>query len=358
MMCSAGSGVAAQTAAAPATASALGTVKSIAGNTITMTTDKGETITVSVADGAKVYQLAVGSTDLKTAKPGQLSDVAVGDRTLMTGKAGQTPEALTAVRVILMKHADIAQMQAAEQADWKARGTGGIATAIDPASGSITITSGAKKLVIATTGKTDFRRLAGDSVRYQDAKPGTIAEIHVGDQVQARGAKSADGTSMQAEEVVSGSFKDLSGLILSADPATGKITLKDLATKKVVTVDVTANSDIRKMPAQMAAMFAARNGGGDASQAGGGRRGGGGQAGGGGGRSGGADLAQMIARMPTITLADLHKGDATMIVAAEPAPGANTLTAVTVLTGVDPILTANPNGGMSLSMSLGGGGSE
>jgi len=34
------------------------------------------------------------------------------------------------------------------------------------------------------------------------------------------------------------------------------------------------------------------------------------------------------------------------------------VTAITVLTGVDPILTANPNGGMSLSMSIGGGGGD
>jgi hypothetical protein len=64
----------------------------------------------------------------------------------------------------------------------------------------------------------------------------------------------------------------------------------------------------------------------------------------------------MITRFPTITLADLHKGDAVMIVASEPTPGASTVMAVTVLTGVDPILTANPNGGMDLSMSVGGGG--
>jgi hypothetical protein len=32
------------------------------------------------------------------------------------------------------------------------------------------------------------------------------------------------------------------------------------------------------------------------------------------------------------------------------------VTAITLLSGVEPILTANPNGGMSLSMSLGGGG--
>ena len=45
-----------------------------------------------------------------------------------------------------------------------------------------------------------------------------------------------------------------------------------------------------------------------------------------------------------------------MIVASQPSSDAGVLTAVTVLTGVDPILTANPNGGMDLSMSVGGGG--
>ena len=64
----------------------------------------------------------------------------------------------------------------------------------------------------------------------------------------------------------------------------------------------------------------------------------------------------MIPRMPTGTLADLKKGDAVMVVATEPTPGATDVTAVTLLSGVEPILTANPNGGMSLSMGLGGGG--
>jgi len=339
-----------------ASASQLGTVKAVSGNTITMTTDKGVSVTVTVTDEAKVLSLPVGSTSLTAAKPSQMSDVAVGDRALVTGKAGETPGTFSAARVILMKSSDIAKMQADEQADWKARGTGGIVSTVDAASGTITITSGAKKLVIDTSGKTEFKRFAGDSVKYQDAKPGTIAEIQPKDQLQARGAKSADGTSMQAEEVISGSFENLSGQLVSVDAAAGKLTLKDLATKKVVTVNVTANSDIRNMPAMVATRFAAQTNGG-----GGGRRGGAGQdaSGGAGGgdpaaarRSAGADLSQMIGRFPSGTLADLHKGDAVMIVASDMA---GSMTAVTVLTGVDPILTANPNGGMNLSMSMGGG---
>jgi hypothetical protein len=349
----------APTAAAPAAASQRGTVKSVSGSTITITTDAGQSVTVNVASGAKVVKLPVGSTDLKTATPGELTDVAVGDRVLVTGKAGDSPATFSALRVILMKSADIASMQAAQQADWKARGVGGVVSAVDPATGAITITAGAKKIVVNTSGKTDFKRFAGDSVKYQDAKAGTLTQIQPKDQIQARGAKSEDGSSVQAEEVISGSFENLSGQISAVDEAAGKITLKDLASKRTITVNVTANSNLRNMPAQAANMFAARSNGG-AAAAGGGRRAGGGatdtqDAAGGARRSAGADLSQMIARFPPIELADLKKGDAVMIVASEPTPGASTVTAVTVLTGVDPILTANPNGGMDLSMSIGGG---
>jgi hypothetical protein len=321
-------------------------------------------VTIIVPDGAKVQQMAVGSTDLKTAKPAQFSDIAVGDRLLAAVRAGDTPDSFVARQVVVIKSADIAQMQAAQQADWKVNGVGGIVSAIDPAAGTITITSGAKKVVIDTTpGKTEFKRFASDSVKYQDAKPGTLAQIQVKDQLQARGKKSADGLQVQADEVVSGAFLDLSGEIASVDATAGKITLKDLATRKMMTVDVTANSDLRLMPLRTATMFAQRtNGGGGAAGGGGGPAGGGpgaGQgAGGGMRRSASADLSQLITTFPAIALADLHKGDAVMIVASDPTPGASTVTAITVLTGVDPILTANPNGGMSLSMSIGGGGGD
>jgi hypothetical protein len=352
-------------AAAASTESERGTVSAVSGNSITMAADGGQTIAVTVAPGARILQVPVGSTDLKSAATIQLSDIATGDHILVTGKAGDTPASFSAVRVILMKSADIAQQQAAEQADWRARGVGGIVSAVDPATGTITLTSGTKKITVATSSKTEFKRFAGDSVQYQDAKPGTLADIHPKDQLQAKGTKSADGTSVQAEEVVSGAFENLSGVIATIDPATGTITLRDLATKKMVTVDVTKNADLRKLSPMTANMFAQRTSGGGA--AGGGRRGGGGGAAASGGgaaggdagsarRSAGSDLSQMISRQPAITLADLHKGDALMIVASEPTPGASTLTAVTVLAGVEPILTANPNGGMDLSMSMGGGG--
>jgi hypothetical protein len=356
-------------AAAAAASPKRGTVKAVSGTTVTLLTDppSSQTITLSVPDTAKVQKLPAGSIDMKAATPSQFSDIAVGDRILAAVKAGDTPDSFVARQVILTKSGDIAQKNAADQADWRQNGAAGLVSSVDPGAGTITVAVGAKKVVVTTSSKTDFKRFTGDSVKYQDAKPGTMAQIQVGDQIQARGTKSADGSSVQAVEVVSGSFKNLSGVIGSVDAASGKITLKDLATKKVYTVNVTANADIRKMPLQQATAFATRNNaarGGAAAAAdpaagGGAGAGGAGAGGAGGGRragGGGGDLAQMLPRMPTGTLAELKNGDAVMIVASEPTPGSTAVTAITVLSGIEPILTANPNGGMSLSMGLGGGG--
>ena len=50
-------------------------------------------------------------------------------------------------------------------------------------------------------------------------------------------------------------------------------------------------------------------------------------------------------RLPTQTLADLKVGEAVMIVASvPPAPASTKVTAITLLTGVEPILTASPAG--------------
>jgi co-chaperonin GroES (HSP10) len=345
-------------AAAPAAAARqLGTVTAVAGNSLTLKTDAGQEVVISVADGVRLLQLAPGSTDLKTAQTIALTDIAVGDRVLVNGKAGDTASAFTAARVILMKSGDIAQKHELEQADWQKRGTGGIVSAVDAGTGTLTVAVGAKKIAVTTSGKTQFRRYAGDSVKFEDAKPSTLAQIQTGDQLRVRGAKSEDGSSIQAEEVVSGSFKNLAGLIATIDAANGTLTLKDLATKKTVTVNITANSSVRTLPPQAAAMFAARAKGGaagagaaQAETSGGGRPGGA-------GRSAGGDLSQLVSRLPNKTIADLKVGDAVMIVASQPDPGSASVTVVTLLSGVEPILAATPGApSMTLSpWSLGGG---
>jgi hypothetical protein len=361
--------------AAPA-ASQRGTVKAVSGNAITVATDAGQQVTVTLTDTAKVVQLPPGSTDLKAATPATATDISVGDRILATGKPGDTADKFTAARVILMKSGDIAQKHAAEQADWQKRGSGGLVTAADPASGTFTIAVGAKKVEIKTTPTTIYRRYSGGSVKFEDAVPGTVAELHVGDQLRVRGAKSDDSSSIQAEEIVSGSFANLAGLIATINSTDNTITLKDLTTKKTMTVKVTPNSELHDLPERTATMLAARAKGGAAGGApgatgggaaggppaggGGAPRGPGGQGGGpgGGGRGAGADLSQMMSRLPASTFADLKAGKAVMIVASQTSPSNTTVTAVTLLTGVEPILAASPDAASATfsGWNVGGGG--
>src|SRR5579862_5877882 len=78
----------AQAPAPAAAAHQLGVVTAVSGSTLTLKTDAGQQVTVSVADGARILQLAPGSTDLKSAQAITLTAIAAGDRVLVNGKAG------------------------------------------------------------------------------------------------------------------------------------------------------------------------------------------------------------------------------------------------------------------------------
>lgn len=356
----------AQAPAAAALPHQSGTVKSTSTDGLTLTNQGGQDYTVVVPETAKILVVPPGSKDLKSATAGALTDVAGGDRVLVTGSASDTGSTLNATRVILMKSAAIAQSHADEEAAW-AQGLGGIVKSVDPNAGTVVIASGMKTVTIQTTPQTVVRHYSGDSVVFADATLSSIGAIKPGDQLRVRGTKSADGSSITAVAMVAGTFHNYSGLLLAIDPVAGTVTLKDLATKKTVTVVVTASSDIRRIPAMAAQMMAARMKGQPVGPGSGGSSGSGtGDAGaapggyGGAGRAGraGADLSQMLARLPKETLGGLKTGDAVMIVATSPVDSARS-TAVTLLAGVEPILTASPEGEMTLSpWSVGGGAPE
>jgi hypothetical protein len=282
-----------------------------------------------------------------------------------------------------MKHADVLSKQQSDLQDWQRRGVGGLVKSIDPVAGTITIsvtTAGVAKSVTVQTSKTTIlRRYAPNSVKFDDAKVSSIDQVKPGDQLRARGARNPDGTELAADEIVTGAFRNLSGLITSVDAAASTLTVNDLATKKPMVVKITSDSQIRKLSPQMAQLLARSaapggaaggrgTGGGGApsgapdEQAGAGPAGSGGRGGGGrgfGGRGAGvADLNQMLTRLPASTLADLQKGDAVMIVSTE-GNTSDGVTAITVLGGVDPLLEAN--GGQSVTLppwSLGGGAAD
>lgn len=353
-------------AANPATRP-VGTIKTISGKSIVLTTDAGAEVTIQVQDDARLLRIEPGEKDLKNAVPLQLADLQPGDRILVRGKMADDGKTVVAASVIAMKSTDIAAKQAHERDEWQRHGVGGLVKSIDAASGAITISTnglgGAKEVTVQTSKQTVLRRYAPNSVKFDDAKPQPIDQIKVGDQLRARGTRNADGTELTADEVVSGAFRNIAGTISTIDTGAGAITVMDLVAKKPVTVKITKDTQLRKLTPQMAQMIAMRlkgdgtDGPGGANGAAGGAgapakpaegaAGGQGAAPGGASRPGGAggaarsgDFQQAISRMPPATLADLQKGDAVMIVTTEGTQEGGA-TAITLLAGVEPLLQAS-----------------
>jgi hypothetical protein len=362
--------------AAPSSGSkarAVGTIKSIAANNITLTTDAGSEVTVVIQTSTRLLRMAPGQTDLKQATPIQLQDLQVGDRLLAAGASADGGKSVTATSAVVMTKADIAAKQEHEREDWQKRGVGGVVKTVDVAAGTITLSTGtlasSTPLAVHVSKQTIIRRYAPDSVKFDDAKPGTLEQIKPGDQVRARGIKSADGNELAAEEIVSGTFRNVAGTVVATDPAASTLTLTDLLTKRPVTVRINSDSQLRKLPPMMAQRIATRLKGGGVVNAPAGAAAGSppptparasetqGGGGGGGFRQGGApDFQQMLMRLPVVTLADLQKGEALMIVATEGSAEAPS-TAIILLSGVEPILTAAPSQASTIlsPWNLGGG---
>jgi hypothetical protein len=346
----------------------VGTVTAVNGESVAVQPDTGAPVTLTVTEGARVLETQPGAKTLAGATPIHLADITVGDRILAAVRTSADGLGLTASTLIAMKQSAVTEHQKAEEADWQRRGVGGLVKSVDAADATITIASGTRTLTVHVIPKAVVRRYSPDSIKFSDTTPSTLSQIQPGDQLRARGDRSADGSEVTADEIVAGSFRNIAGTVVSADPTANIVIVTDLATKKPVTIRVTADSQMHKLPEQMAqslAMRLKRSGPGQpqdqtqshpASQAGGAssdhatwRQSGGSQ------RSG--EIAQMLQGAPTVQIADLHKGDAVMVVATQGTPG--TATAVTLLAGVEPILTATPAGSQSVfsaSWNLGGGG--
>ena len=334
----------------------VGAVKSISGKSLVLKTDAGPEITISVLDGTRIVRMAAGQADIKSAPSITLAEVQVGDRMLLRGRSGANG-AIEATTLVVMKQADVAQKQQHDREDWQKRGTGGIVSAIDAAAGTFTVSVTPTLSVLVKTSKdTSFLRYSPNSVKFADAQKGTIDQIKTGDQLRARGSRSADGKELTAEEVISGTFRNIAGTISSIDAANNTITVKDLLAKKSVVIKFNSDSQLRKLAPQMAQRLAFFLKGGAQGAQGGTPAGGQTSASGTpsaspepGGRpqgprsAGGPDFQQMLSRIPSVTLAELQKEDAVMVVATQGTTGSE-VTAITLLGGVEPILTASPNG--------------
>lgn len=362
---------------APAVQRVLGAVQSVdaAAKTLTVKSDAGDVYSIKLTATAKVQKIAPGSKD---PAPLTFDEIAVGDRAVAYGAVSAENKTVGANRLVVMTKGDLAKKNEAEQQDWTHRGATGVVVTAKPASNEVVISSKsmmgtAKEITVAVTPKTAIRQYAPDSVRFSDAKTAKLTDMTKDDQIRVRGDKSAEGDKITADEIVFGTFQLSAGTVTSV--GANEIKIKDLKSKKTITVHVTEDSNLRKMPEQMARMMAnQQNGEGAATTrpAGGGAPGGaaagqrpggppGGMPGGGGrqGSPGGARGGDMMERMPKFAIADLKTGDAVMILATKGAK-ADELTAITMLSGVEAILTApagrDPMAGMGSMMGEMGGG--
>jgi hypothetical protein len=285
---------------------------------------------------------------------------------------------LPALHVVVMSKADLAKKQEQERAEWRRRGVSGIVASLNPSTQEITVSSrtlaGApQSVIIPVTDKVMMRRYPPDTIpKYSDAKPSKFEEVKVGDQMRALGDKTADGTHLTAEEVVFGTFKIAGGTVTAIDAATNQIKINDLQTKKPLTIILKPESVLRRFPE--GGMFGGGggpgvgNGGPGQAQGQGQQRpqgaGPGGPQGAGPGR-GGMNMADLLERLPIISIKDLKVGD-TIIMSSLQGADPTQLTAISLVTGIEPLLAmmqarqqtggqaGRPQGGVDLNGSFGG----
>lgn len=361
----------------------IGEVTAADGASLTIRTDAGTSTTVVLDQKTSFQRIPPGETDVTKVTKIELKDVGVGDRVRTRSRVGDDQKPGPAISVLVMSKADLAKKQEAEKLEWQRRGVSGTITAVNPDSKEATISARVrgetKAVVVESSDKAQYRRYSPDSIRFSDAKPSVFADLKVGDQMRVLGEKNEDGTRIKPEMVVSGSFHNIAGTVTTVDAASGEIKINNLQTKKPVIVKVNADSTLKRVPQEMGFMLARMQQGGntvaasgtapgagpgagrspggpDAPPAGaagdrprmpqGGAAGGPGGAPGtgmvpggrmGGGRDG--DFSQMVERMPVFSLSELKPGDA-IIVASSAGPDPGRVTAITLLAGVEPLLTA------------------
>lgn len=367
----------------------IGVVTAIQAGQLTLHTDAGPSLTVRLPEDVSVLKVPPGAKSLKEADKIAVTDVQVGDRVLIIGPLSEDQKSVSAKSVVVMSKAALETAREAERLQWLRNGISGVVKTVDPVTKEITLavpnTSPkpgdlTHPVTVTLASNATLLRYAPDSIKFSDAKPAPLDQIRVGDQVRALGAKSPDGTHFTAQKVVSGTFRNIGATVISVDVPDGTITVKDLATGNPVLVRTNTESKLHELTPEVANTIAAFNAGSAQNSAAGQQAGneagerprranyqGNGRPGGPGegrGTPGGhpGNFEQMLQRMPAFSLTDLKSGEPLIVVSTEGAKP-DQVTAIAVLSGVEPILRARPKGSKEVvlgpwNMSVGGGGGE
>jgi hypothetical protein len=349
----------------------LGTVTAVntGDKTFTIKQDKtGTEYSISAANARRLLKVPPGEKDLKKAQPITAAQIAVGDRLLARGHKDASAPKLDAEIVLVMTSGDLQQKHQAELEDWQKRGNRGVITAIDEASHSVVMAArtpeGTKTITVTTSPETKFTRYASASAKYSDAKPSSFSELKAGDELRVLGNSSNGGTDVAAEQIISGAFKTIAATIVSVEPDGKQLQVTDLQTKQPITVALTPDSSVRRLPPAMAAGLARRFNANSKPAANGETPPAGGTeqssphrrnmeqpptpnappaAGAGPGRGGfSGDLSKDVEQLPKISASDLKPGDA-VVISGGVGDDKSHLTAINIIAGVEPLFASAPS---------------
>jgi hypothetical protein len=323
---------------------------------ITIKTAAGSVVVANVNEKTTYQRMPPGETDRSKAVETSLTEIAIGDGVVARGFVAADRKSVPAQQIIVVSQSDIAKRNATQRQAW-ARGTKGIVSAINSEAKEITVTSrslaGTSQAVTVAVDKAKLKRYPPDSIpKYETAKSAKFEEIKVGDQLNARGEKNPEGTHLSAEEVVFGTFKIAGGTVTAIDPATNTISINELQTKKPLTIMLKPETVVRRFQ-MMGGMGggAGAPGGGQGQGAGNGQGqaaanraapsggAGGGQGPGPGGPrpGGGMNMADLLERLPTISINEIKVGDM-IIMSTLPGSDPTKTTAISMVAGIEPLL--------------------
>jgi hypothetical protein len=326
---------------------------------VTIKTDAGSVVSVKLSEKTSYERMPPGETDRTKAVAIGLTDIAVGDGVYVKGYVAEDRKSVPAQKVTVVSQSDIAKKQEKERLEWRQRGISGIIESLNPQTKEITLTTraaeGPKPVILPVTDKVKMRRYAPDSIKFSEAKKSSWDDLKVGDQLRAKGDRSADGARFTADEVVTGSFRTIGGAITAIDPATGEIKISDMQSKQPLTVVVRKDSMLKRIPPEFMQMMAgggpgaggppaaaggAAPQGGSRPPAGGAPAGAGGPQRGPGGPGTGApagfDIQRLIDNLPATTLAELKPGAMVLLLSTAGADPSR-VTAITLVSGVEPV---------------------
>ena len=317
-----------------------------AGRRLTVKVDGGGTAIVVLQDKTLYFRVPPGETDLKKATTITPDQIGVGDRLYARGRFAQDRRSIPAAAVIVMGKADLAQKRERDRADWQKRAVTGAITALKSDTQEITISvrsrEGGKAVIVESSPDAVFRRYAADSVQFGQARPSSFGELHVGDSLRVLGNRSSDGARIKPEEIVSGSFRNIPGLINTIDAAGREIRITDLQSKRQLTVRITPETMVRRLPPTKPAAGPARPTQGGNSAVAGGTAGGRGAGPGKPPAPGPQGTSSLDAeRMPALKFEELKAGEVVLVlctVGAEPSH----VTAIVMLAGVESLLAQTP----------------